>query len=320
MSKEPILSICIPIYNRIYYLRRTLERLLLDKDLFVEEIQLYISDNCSSDDLQSVCNEFKEKGLNLEYHRNSVNLNMDGNFANCFRNARGKYTLLLGSDEMPLTDFFRTVLPVLQGGDYGLIHLDQQKNESADVVVYNNSDSFLVNVNYWITFISGNIVASEYIDHIDLDSYRGTFFTQVPVYLEAACQSKQNVVIRGQFYDDKNDAVNNGGYNLFQVFVTNLYGIYESFMEKKMLSREAFDKMKEVEYKNFLSNYIINLLILRKKHYFKTDGAWIKLWNYYKNNPYAYYYLVYAFAKMVVWRILLAFRLVFGHVMKNRLS
>lgn len=299
MSKEPILSVCIPIYNRIYYLRRTLERLLLDKELFVEEIQLYISDNCSTDDLQSVCNEFKEKGLNLEYHRNSENLNMDGNFANCFRNARGKYTLLLGSDEMPLPNFFKVILPVLQGGDYGLIHLDQQKSGSGDEVVYNNSDNFLVNVNYWITFISGNIVASEYINRIDLDSYRGTFFTQVPVYLEAACRSNQNVIIKGKFYDDKNDGENNGGYNLFQVFVSNLFAIFESFVDKGLLSKDSYEKIKRIEFKEFLVSWIFSILVFKKNKNFIRSNDWGIIWDYYGFKPYAYYYFFRYYVKTI---------------------
>ena len=38
MSDTPILSICIPIYNRLSYLEKMLSRFFEDKDLFDEEI------------------------------------------------------------------------------------------------------------------------------------------------------------------------------------------------------------------------------------------------------------------------------------------
>ncbi|MBR4625234.1 MAG: glycosyltransferase family 2 protein [Alphaproteobacteria bacterium] len=98
---NPLLSLCIPIYNRLPYLERQLKRMIEDKDLFKEKIQLIISDNCSSDDLLSCCEKYKSQGLNLHYHRNETNIGPDGNFDWCFHNAGGKYVWLLGSDDIP---------------------------------------------------------------------------------------------------------------------------------------------------------------------------------------------------------------------------
>lgn len=40
IEKKPVLSLCIPIYNRIAYLERQLTRFLEDKQLFEEQVQL----------------------------------------------------------------------------------------------------------------------------------------------------------------------------------------------------------------------------------------------------------------------------------------
>ena len=58
MDNRPTLSICIPIYNRRSYLERMLSRFLEDKQLFEEKIQLFISDNCSTEDIKGVCDGF----------------------------------------------------------------------------------------------------------------------------------------------------------------------------------------------------------------------------------------------------------------------
>lgn len=70
------LSICIPTFNRSQYLRLTLES-ITNQELFQnsDEIEIVISDNCSSDDTQSVTEQFQtlypEK---ISFHRQAINL------------------------------------------------------------------------------------------------------------------------------------------------------------------------------------------------------------------------------------------------------
>lgn len=301
MSNTPILSICIPVYNRKMYLQRTLERLLCDKELFLEDIQLYISDNCSEDDILSVCEKYKEQGLNMEYHRNAENLNMDGNFANCFRHAKGKYVLLLGSDDTPNSAFFSKVLPILRNNDLGLLHLSINSSKDTLPVFYDNHESFLVDINCWITFISGNIVATKYVEKVDLDRFKGTFLTQVPVYLEAACNSGKNAVLSGSFYLRDNDSSNNGGYGLFRVFVENLFSMYQQSIDKGMLSQNAFELIKECEYKTWLVGFVVELLILKrgKRKNFDQTNAWSILRKHYGGYSYFYYVTLFYTLKSV---------------------
>ena len=75
---QPLLSLCIPIYYRQAYQERQLARMSEDKDLFEEKIRLFISDNCLTDDLQTCCEKYQQKGLKLICHRNETNLGPDG--------------------------------------------------------------------------------------------------------------------------------------------------------------------------------------------------------------------------------------------------
>jgi len=308
INNQPILSLCIPIYNRLTFLERQLGRMLEDKALFENQIQLIISDNCSSDDLKSCCDKYQQQGLNLIYHRNETNVGPDGNFDWCFHHADGKYVWLLGSDDVPVSGFVNNLVGYLKESDYGLVHLSIRKM-NRELTVFENSDDMAVSVNYWLTFMSSNIIRTDSLKTIDLSDYRESYMIQVPAYLNACCSYQKNAILYiKQFFELDSDAANNGGYNLFQVFVTNLFGIFESFVDKGMLTKKSFDKMIEVEYKEFLSGYIINQLILHQKQNFTTNGAWSKLWKYYGRKPYAYYYLMYALIKKVLWHILFIFR------------
>lgn len=297
IESQSVLSLCIPIYNRLEYLERMLERFLEDKDLFEHDIALFISDNCSEDDLQSCCKKYQQKGLELEYHRNESNVGMDGNFELCLNHAEGKYVWLLGSDDIPRQGIIRTIVRVLKNSDLGLLHLSMRKLDQ-EWIEYHDLDNMAFAINYWFTYLSSNIIRTESLKSVDLSDYRQSFLIQVPAYLNA-CSSYQNnaVLYQPKFFESGSDASNNGGYNVFQVFVSNLYGIYESFINKELLSRKTFSKIIKIEYKEFLSVRIFKLLILHKKSNLSTEGGWGILWNYYGWKPYAYYYLAYVIMK-----------------------
>ena len=296
-TEIPVLTICIPIYNRIEYLERQLGRFLEDKYLFRNKIRLVISDNCSLQDLQSCCQRYIDQGLELFYHRNDRNIGASGNFEWCLSNANGKYVWLLGSDDIPQKGIIRRLIYYLENGDYGLIHLSQ-KSIGNDFIVLSSSERMVIESSFWLTFMSANIFRTESLKQIDISRYRETRLIQVPAYLNACCLYPQNAIMCSpQFFEKETDAANNGGYNLFQVFVTNLYGIYEEFMGKGLLSKQAFNKMIKIEYKEFLVGFIINMLILGRKGNFKTDGSWMILRKYYGNKPYAYYFLAKGFLK-----------------------
>lgn len=285
---SPLLSICIPIYNRSKFLENMLEVFLKNKAYFVEKVQLYISDNCSEEDLQSVCTKFKNKGLNLQYHRNATNLGMDGNFENCFKNAIGKYVCLLGSDDIPCDDFFEKVLPILENQDCGVVHISPQLNDLSQKS-YNNPDDFLIDLGVMITFISNNIVNAKYIQTINYSVYKGTLLTQVPLYLKAIISSKQNLLIDYDWIRKDYKRATTNGYNLFKVFVDNLLGIMYEPVKEKLIKPSTYDIVKKKIYKYFLMGWIYEILIKGENKRFESGSAFSILFKHYGLCPYAYY-------------------------------
>lgn len=264
----------------------------MERDLFVDDVQLYISDNCSNENIEEICSFYFRRGLNLEYHRNTTNLGMDGNFVNCFRNSKGKYTLILGSDDTPVPGFTGNLLNAIDGKDIGLLHLEQSGTSKNKLSMFYNINDFLIAINLGITYISENIVNTRFVNDVDLDIYKGTFFTQVPVYLEAATHSKMNMICVGSFYQGEDDSRNNGGYNYFEVFVVNLLNIYREYVARNLITLDAYYIVKKLIFKNQIAQYVVQLLILRKKRRFKTDNGWKILYRYYGHNYYSYYYVM----------------------------
>ena len=229
-NNQPLLSICIPIYNRVEYLEKMLRRFSEDRELFDGKIDLLISDNCSTDDIKSCVDRFKMSGIKLSYNRNQKNLGPDGNFLYCFNHVSGKYCWLLGSDDIPVSGFLRSLIGILENNDYGLFHLDCYSGKKNQVEDYSDNQQFLKDINFWRTYMSSNIIKASYIYQVKGYNYLGTYLIQVPYYLTSCLNEKKNGIYFGDCFEQDNDSINNGSFNFFFFFFENLFNIYVVFL------------------------------------------------------------------------------------------
>ena len=98
MEKEIKLTIAVPTYNRCKLLKVALDSIIAQ---WRDDIEVYVSDNASSDGTEEMMKEYCAK-YPIQYVRNSENLGADRNFLNCFRMGKGKYVHLLSDDDLLL--------------------------------------------------------------------------------------------------------------------------------------------------------------------------------------------------------------------------
>ena len=91
----PLLSICIPAFNREVFLKDCLESL---KCSWCSDIEIVVSDNASTDGTLAMLEEYAQQ-LPLRWQQQRTNLGFDRNCAAVVSMARGRYCWLLGSDD-----------------------------------------------------------------------------------------------------------------------------------------------------------------------------------------------------------------------------
>jgi len=96
-TTKPLVSVCIPVYNRKEMLRNCLYSVVRQT---LKDIEIIVTDNCSEDDLAEVIREFDDP--RIRYHRNSKNLGAGRNFLRALSLAEGKYLKFLCSDDLLL--------------------------------------------------------------------------------------------------------------------------------------------------------------------------------------------------------------------------
>lgn len=100
---SPLLSICIPTYNRAQYLDDSLLNIGLQFDKnqeLIEKVEVVVSDNASPDNTADIVHKYQKKYKNIKYFRNNTNLGPDKNYINSVLKAGGEYGWIIGDDDL----------------------------------------------------------------------------------------------------------------------------------------------------------------------------------------------------------------------------
>lgn len=266
--KKPILTIGIPTYNRAVYLDKCL-------DWIYEEIgndpniEIVVSDNCSTDNTESIVRKYKEKYSNLVYHKQAKNEGFSRNLKTVLELASGEYINPHGDD-----DFF----------DRGIIHeLIKVINLNRDVSVFYAAwtggnltmnrgvgiDNYVKHVN-GITFITSLIINNkDYMELKDTDKYIYTEINQVYIQLELLKNNPNFCILTGNILKIGSGYAPRGGYNLAKEGITNYFDILEGY-EKYGLEKQTIKNEKS----KFFNSVLIPSLqaIIRKEIWVGIEG------------------------------------------------
>ncbi len=101
MSKKPLLSICIPTYNREKYLKRLLDSIVNQAEFTdADDVEIVIDDGPSKDNTESLVQEYQARFWEkIRYYRNPVAIGMCPAFLEAIELSGGEYTWLFGSDD-----------------------------------------------------------------------------------------------------------------------------------------------------------------------------------------------------------------------------
>jgi len=240
LMNHKLLTIAIPTYNRSRYLDQCLAQLSRQVPEFEREIELLISDNCSTDDTRDIVTKYSAKGISITYTINKENLGVDKNVIKCFDFASSKYVLVLGDDDIILDGALSKIIPLLRENDFGVLYLssygfknnyltERPKIKLSGVEVFDDVERYLKKVNYWITFLSGNVVNKSVLQPEFVSSrFMGTNLVQLNWILTAVFSGPHNAIVHDYVVAAKIE--NTGGYSICKVFGINLNAIMNDLL------------------------------------------------------------------------------------------
>ena len=290
---KPLVSICIPTYNRSKNLNKTLNK-LTSQEFFQNTncVEIVISDNCSSDNTQEVCEKYKKLfGDKIVYNRNSENIR-DKNFPKALSLGSGKYLKLCNDtliyEQNSLREMCKDIYNFLDKKPIlcfsaGFFQTEQK------YVFCKNMDDFIKCLSFGITAIgSFGIWKSDFEKMTDFGRYSEKQLIQVDAYLRQIKERKESVIVtppyfRNLIYSKK------GGYNIAEVFGQNYLSILSEYIPQGVLSKCVFEKEKKKILLKHINKFYFDF---EKTYSFRKDGYFKFLKGFYALNPYFYFGLI----------------------------
>lgn len=294
-NENILLSICIPTYNRETILEKTLYNLVNNPDYNDYEIEIVISDNCSTDNTQNICLNYSSKYRNIKYKKLDENIGANLNMSTVLSMGTGKYLKLINDYVSFKEGMLKKIINTIKSSDeisdiyfYGNIGF-LNNNKTVEV---NSVDEFVLNVSYWVTWITNFGVWRKDFEKIEnKDRFAYLYFPHMDWTFNLVGKSKSNTIIFDDFYQCETDLGRRGGFNYFEVYITNYFAIYSEYLNSKQISQDIFLIEKKRYYLKFLISNIINYIIFNNHKFDSKGGFKILIYNYYYHN-YFYFGLI----------------------------
>ncbi len=110
-SKNPKVSIGIPVYNGEKYLETALESLIQQS---FQDFEIIISDNASTDSTEAICRSYQSRDSRIVYHRNPTNIGAADNYKQVFKLATGQYFKWMAHDDRCSPNYLEECVRVLE--------------------------------------------------------------------------------------------------------------------------------------------------------------------------------------------------------------
>lgn len=144
-SSRPLVSVCIPTYNRAQMLRECIGSILQQS---MSDFELIVCDNNSEDMTEAVVKSFNDK--RLKYFKNSHNIGIRGNWNRCLSLASGVFITIFPDDDMMMPNNLENKVAVLsENPAIGLVHSKYHvMNAEGQIIKYDtnwkhSSDRFI---------------------------------------------------------------------------------------------------------------------------------------------------------------------------------
>jgi abequosyltransferase len=266
-TKNILLSICIPTFNRAKYLDKCLAQFCQQAADFPGKLEIIVSDNASNDNTTEIVKKYNHKYCPISYNKNEINIGADANIIKLLSQIRGKYFWVFGDDDILLDGKLRVIFKALNENDVGMIYLENywfqedferekpRMGDSNQIEIFLEKKSFLKKINIWTTFLSAGIFDKSVLLKVDLQAYVGTNLNQLQWVLPAIFMEKQCLYIGGLMIACK--GANTGGYGLFKTFGTSLNQIVTQLQLKGLVTGYCLDVLNFYFIKDFMPVYCI---------------------------------------------------------------
>jgi len=301
MESKIILSICIPTFNRAEYLESTILSIVKQtKFQETNEVEIIISDNCSTDNTKEISEKYtKMYGNKIRYFRNEKNIK-DANFEKVLSHGKGIFLKLNNDTLMHRDNSLITIIDEIN-----------QNMENKEIIFFScgsiknitkcycqDLDSFIKTVSFNSTWIACFGIWKEDFDSIsNFSRISDLQLVQTDVLFRLIISNKSVSINNSNIFDSiipKDKEL----YNFYKIFVTNYIGILERYSVTKEISKVTLFNEKTKLFLYWIIPSVFTLSRYKKPYPFTTKEIIRIVYNKYAFHPIFYIGIVYIYLKL----------------------
>lgn len=111
LTKQPLVSVIMPVYNARRYLRDAIESV---RSQTISDFEFLIVDDGSTDSSWELLRSYAKKDKRIRLYRNSPNQGLVGSLNSIISKTRGKYIARMDADDVSLPDRFERQVAILE--------------------------------------------------------------------------------------------------------------------------------------------------------------------------------------------------------------
>ena len=203
MTKEPLISICIPNYNHGRVVKETIISALSQPS---DNIEVIVSDNASTDSSPTVYQSF-HCARNLRIIHQPSTLPMTTHWNMFSSQAKGEWVLMLSSDDILLPDFYVKIVPLLSSDVDAVFfeydYLYDSDGERVKKVPFYDHDAVIDAAQQFRVFLKGNnfplsvcLVRRKLMDRIGWFNQTFNFCSDWHAWLDITAQARKVAYIK----------------------------------------------------------------------------------------------------------------------------
>jgi len=189
------LSFCIPTYNRAACLVEALESIAAQA---TDNCEIVVSDNCSTDETQSVVTDFARRFDRLRYVRHSENRGVDRNIDSAVAASSGDYCWLFSDDDLIKPGALSYVLSLLREHPSLVFTNFEIRDLTVSIFITrrwlcldsdrvyrgHDLDRLLIELSHAVTFLSNIVIRRDIWISRDREIYYGSLFIHTGVIFQ----------------------------------------------------------------------------------------------------------------------------------------
>lgn len=290
---QPLVSICIPTYNRANCLKQTLESIIYQEEFKEGKVEVVINDNASTDETETVGKSYSERHKEIHYYRNSQNVS-DKNFPIVLGKAHGKLRKLNNDTAILRPDALSYLCEMSQkyGKTKPLLFFSNSWVGSDEITLIADQivdfSTFIRMVSYWTTWIAAFSLWDTDCENIN-SNFEGCelHLWQVKKIYEIGSTKNSAVVCNEHIIDSIAPPKKDISYGLYHVFYENYFKIIDPYIKKGVLSQKTKDYLEKDLLFNFFTDWIIKWEMGSKGlQYSEKENLKRLVFNQYKSKPY----------------------------------